>query len=410
MKHLTILTACLLMAGCGAKEEVAPAVVVNVKTARAELGDVRLSVSAPATIFPRQQANIAARLTSPIRRILAHKGDRVKAGQVLAELENSDLVAQRDEAAAAAVDAEASLQKVTSGTLPEDIERARAEVATTEAARSRAQKLYDRRSELFAEGAIPNRDLLDSETELTQAKVAYNVARKSLNLLMNQSREQDIRIARSRLDQANARLSLLDAQLQFSKIRCPFDGTLTEQHMYAGDMAKPDAPIFTVIDLSAAVARIQVPESLSGSVQTGQECVFNPADSPGLNYSGKSSAVSRAVDPARRTVEVWCEIPHPDAGLRSGVFGRALIYTGTVPKSVLVPLPAVQFVEGTRRGSVMVVDDQNKAHMRDVETGESFEDRVQIAKGLNAGEQVIVEGGYGLPDGTEVRPQEESGQ
>ena len=58
----------------------------------------------------------------------------------------------------------------------------------------------------------------------------------------------------------------------------------------------------------------------------------------------------------------------------------------------------------------MVVDEKDAAHVRDVETGEKFEGKVQIIKGLNSGERVIVEGGYGLPDGTEVRPQEESGQ
>ena len=70
----------------------------------------------------------------------------------------------------------------------------------------------------------------------------------------------------------------------------------------------------------------------------------------------------------------------------------------------------MQFVEGTHHGSVAVVDESHTAHIRDVETGESFEGKVQIVKGLSPGETVIVEGGYGLPDGTEVRPQEENGQ
>jgi len=407
MKTPLIFGVCLLMAGCATKEEAAPPSVVDVKTARAALGDVRLSVSAPATIFPRQQANIAARLTAPIRRLLVRKGDNVKAGQVLAELEDSDLIAQRDEAAAAAADASASLQKITSGTLPTDIERARGEVDVAEALLKEAQRLYDQRRELFAQGAIPNRDLLTSETQLSQARITYEVAKKSLDLLMNQSREQDIRIARSRLDQASARLELLTAQLRFTKIQCPFDGTIVEQYMYAGDMAKPDAPIFTVIDLSVAVARLQIPESQAGAVRSGQECVFSPADSPGSRYLGKSSVVNRAVDPERRTVEVWCDIPHPGASLRNGVFGNATVVTGIVHESIIVPLPAVQFVEGTRQGFVMVVDAKRAAQKRNVATGEIFDNKVQIVEGLNPGELVIIEGGYGLPDGTEVRPVEE---
>jgi len=407
MKTPLIFGICLLMAGCSVKEESSPTPVVNVKAARAEVGDMRISVGAPATIFPRQQANIAARLTAPIRQLRARKGDNVGAGQVLAELEDRDLVAQRDEAAAGVVDAEASLQKTISGTLPADVERARGEAANTEALLNQAQETYDRRRKLFAQGAIPNRDLLISETELSQARTAHEVAKKSLDLLMNQSRDQDIRIAQSRLDQARARLSLLNAQLQFTKIQCPFDGTIVEQFMYTGDMAKPDAPIFTVMDFSSASARAQIPEDQAGALRIGQACYFTPADSPVTTYEGISSVVNRAVDPARRTIEVWCEIPHPGSALRAGVFGNATIITGTAPESVLVPLPAVQFQEGTRNGFVMVIDAKHAARKREVETGEIANNMVQIIKGLSPGELVIVEGGYGLPDGTEVRLAEE---
>jgi multidrug efflux pump subunit AcrA (membrane-fusion protein) len=406
MKTPLIFGICLLMAGCSAKEEASPPPVVDVRAVRAEAGDVHILVNAPATIFPRQQANIAARLTAPIRQLHVRKGDNVSAGQVLADLEDRDLVAQRDEAAAAVVDADASRQKTTSGTLPTDVERARGEVANTEASLNRAQKIYDRRRELFAQGAIASRDLLTSETELSQAKTSSEVAKKSLDLLLNQSREQDFRIAQSRLDQAKARLSLLDAQLQFTKIQCPFDGTIVSQFMYAGDMAKPDAPIFTVMDLSVAIVRAQVPEGRAGSVRTGQACSFSPADSPASTYEGKSTMVNRTVDPTRRTIEVWCEIPRPGPALRAGAFGNATIITGTTPRSVLVPLPAVQFQEGTRNGFVMVIDEKHAARKRNVETGEIINNMVQIIKGLNPGELVIVEGGYGLLEGTEVKTSE----
>jgi len=410
MKKPLILGMCLLMAGCSAKEEPSPTPVVNVKAVRAEVRDMSLSVSAPAILFPRQQANIAARLTAPIRQLHVRKGDDVSAGQAVAELADRDLVAQRDEAAAAVVDAEASLQKTTAGTLPADVERARGEVANAEASLNQAQKTYDRRRELFAQGAIPNRDLLISETELSQAKTSYEVAKKSLDLLLNQSRDQDIRIAQSRLDQAKARLSLLDAQLQFTKILSPFDGSIVEQFMYAGDMAKPDAPIFSVMDLSVAVARAQIQEEQAGAVRIGQACSFAPADSPASTFEGKVSVVNRAVDPARRTIEVWCEIPRPGSALRAGAFGNATIITGTAPKSVLVPLPAVQFQEGTRNGFVMVIDEKHAARKREVETGEIANNMVQIIRGISPGELVIVEGGYGLPDGTEVRLAEEKKQ
>lgn len=396
------LLACLL-AGCSARPEAEIKPVVQVKVARAETATVQLSVEAPATVFPREQANVAARITAPIRKLLVRKGDNVAAGQALAELENRDVAAQRQEAEAAVTDARANLDKVSTGTLPTDVERARGQLATAQAALNQAQKIYDRRQELFNAGAIPGRDLLTAETDLSRARTDYEVALKSLDLLQKQSGAQDVRIARSRLEQAEARLATATVQLQFTEIRSPFAGAVTEQFMYSGDMANPGAPIFTVMDLSTVVARAQAPEGSSAAVRNGQPCSFTALDAPRTAFPGRISVVNKAVDPARRTIEVWCEIPNPGSALRGNVFGAVIVRTGSQPDSVVVPQPAVQLVEGTSKGSVLVVDDKRIAHKRDVETGQISGGKVQATAGLKAGELIVVEGGYGIPDGTEVR-------
>jgi len=403
MKTCPIFCFCVFLAACSRENETKPEPVVEVKAAQTEVADLDVTVHAPAAVFPRQQANIASRVTSPIRELRARKGDSVSAGQVLAVLENRDVRAQQQEALAALEDATAQLQKISTGTLPTDIERARGQLATAEAALNQARKIYDRRAELFKLGAIPARDLLVSQTELANANANHEVARRSLELLETHSREKDIRIAESRVAQARARLAQVEALLQFTELRAPFAGTITEQLLYPGDMAKPETSLFTVMDLAVAVARAQVPEAEAREIRLKQRCDFMPADSKDKKFGGKVSVVNKAVDPARRTVEVWCDLQNPDRWLRAGVFGAVDIVTGTAPKSILVPQSAVQFVEGTRSGAVLVVDGKRVAHKREVETGMISQGKVQIRSGLRAGELVVVEGGYGLPDGTEVR-------
>jgi multidrug efflux pump subunit AcrA (membrane-fusion protein) len=396
----------LFLAGCATHEEPAVKPVVEVKVARAEIADVRIAVHAPATVFAREQANISARVTAPIRKLLVRKGDNVSAGQVLAQLDNRDIIAQRDEAQAAVADAQANLQRVTSGTVPTDLEKARGQVATAEAALNQAKKFQERRQQLFQQGAIPQRELMISDTELAQAKTTYEVAKKSMDLLKNQSSDRDILSARSKLEQAQAHVASLKAQVDFTEIHSPFAGVVTEQFQYPGDMAKPDVPMFTVMDLSIAIARGQVPDAEAGAVRIGQACTFTPTDNSAA-YEGHVSVVSQAIDPARRTVETWCEIANPKRTLRGGTFGELSITTGTAAKSVLVPQPAVQFIEGTHKGIVMVATEKGVAAKKEVETGEVFDGKVQIRSGLNGGELVIVQGGYGLPDGTQIRVQEE---
>ena len=406
MKILVIvLVACnLLFGGCQKKseEEKAPTPVVAVKTAQAEITDLALTVQAPATIFPREQANITARITARIIKLNARKGDTVAAGQILAILESRDLIAQRDEAKAVITEAEANLQKTSAGTVPADIEHARGQVDVAKATLNQAQKNYDRRKDLFDKGAIPQRDLLVSETDLVHAKSGYDVAVKSLDLLQKQSSDKDIRSAQSRLEQAKARLDGINAQLEFTTIRSPFSGVITEQMMYPGDLAKPDAPMFTLMNLSVAIARAQTPEADLYGIRQGQTCSFAPTGQKEAPLAGRITTINQSVDPQRRTVEVWCEIPNPQRRLKGSDFGEVRIVTGSAKQAVVVPVAAVQFAEDGKKGTVMIVDAKNIAHAKEVEVGETTNGKVRIIAGLSGGETVIIEGGYHLPDGTKV--------
>jgi RND family efflux transporter MFP subunit len=168
-------------------------------------------------------------------------------------------------------------------------------------------------------------------------------------------------------------------------------------------MAQPGTPTFIVMDLSVVTARAQVPESAVGQIKIGQACSFTSSDASVSTESGRVTVINKAVDTTRRTVEVWCEIQNHSAAVRGGVFGQAAFITGKIPAAVVVPLAAVQFKEGTRTGTVMVVDGQNVAHQRDVQAGETVGDIVRIVEGVKPGETVVTEGSYSLPDGAKIK-------
>jgi RND family efflux transporter MFP subunit len=211
-----------------------------------------------------------------------------------------------------------------------------------------------------------------------------------------------VEIAKSNVQQAEARLQGTNAQLQFTELRAPFAGTVTEQLQYPGDMAQPTNPIFTVADLSLVNARAQVPEASAGAVKQGQLCTFRSIDKEDAQIAGRITVVNRAVDPQRRTVEVWCEIVRPPVWVRAGTFGTVSIRTGEVHSAVMVPKASLQLEEGSDQGTVFVVDPKHIAHKREVTAGVTNGGNVQIASGLKAGETIVVEGAYGLPDNAQV--------
>ena len=314
--------------------------IVAVKVAVAELRALNLSITAPATIFPRERVAISSNLTVPIRALHARKGDQVKKGQLLALLEDRDLLAQKGEAVAAL---------------------------------RQADVLRTRRAELYAQGAIPQRELLAIETEAAQAR---------------------------------ARLDRIQATLRFTELRSPFAGVIVEQQLYAGDVISPGTPVFTVIDMAVAVARAQVPEAEVAAVHPGASGAFSTENAKDTKFRGHVSMINQAVDPARRTVEVWCEIDNHGGALRDGTFGQLVIATAQPRDRVTLPRAAILLDGGEQTGTVMVVEQDGqkpRAHKRTVEVAGLTGDAVAIAKGVAAGETVVVEGGYGLGDGTEVR-------
>jgi multidrug efflux pump subunit AcrA (membrane-fusion protein) len=395
---------CLCVAGCKSGDQSESKPVVNVSVQRAAAEDVPLLVSAPASVFGKLEARISPRITATVQQLLVHKGETVKKGQLLAVLDQRDLAAQRADAAAAVSSAQAALQRTQAGTIPAQLTQARGDLDAKRAALNLAQKVYERRKDLYAKGAISNRELQTSEADEAQAQANYNAARTNLDVLEKHTSADDLRMAENALAQSKAQESLASANLSFANLRSPFDGTVTEQFLYQGDLASAGSPILTVVDLSSAVAHAEVNADDVMPMKMGQSCSFALNDAGSERSFGKITVVNQAVDPARRTIEVWCEIPNQDHALKARLFGTVRIEVGTAHQAVVLPSSAVEFQEGTQTAKVYVVDSQNLAHVREVKAVPLDDKRVRILSGLSPGETVITVGEYGLPDGTEVSP------
>jgi multidrug efflux pump subunit AcrA (membrane-fusion protein) len=405
MKYCAVLFLVgLVTFGCRSGSDADKKVIVNVSVQRARAQDVPLIVSAPATVFGKSEAHISARITASIQQVLVHKGEPVRAGQTLAILDRRDLEAQHADAVASMQSAEAALERTEHASIPLELTQARGDLAAKKAALDLAKRVYERRKQIFAEGAISARDLQTSGAELAQAQANFDAAQTNLDAVEKHTSIEDLQTAKNNLAQSQARESLAAANLSFAEIRSPFAGTVTDQLVFPGDLASPGTQMFTVADMSTAVARAQVDADQVTGVKVGQACSFSMNNGAGAVSHGKITVVNQAVDPARRTVEVWCEIPNRDGALKSGFFGSAKIFVGNEPQAVVIPTSAIEFEEGTQTGKVYIVDGSNIAHLRMITAAPIDDHEVRVLSGLRAGELVITVGEYGLPDNTQVNP------
>ncbi len=388
-----------LLAGCS-KKEVEKEPVVAVQTAIAQKTSLEQEVTAEAVLFPKNQAAITAKVSAPVRKFLVNRGARVKKGQLLAVLENSDINAAVTENRGALEQAQAAYETTTRSSLPEEVHKAELDAKSAREILDAQQKLHDSRQELFKQGALPRKDLDQAAVALVQARGQSALADQHLASMHAVGQQQTTKSAAGQLTSAQGKYQGATAQLSYSEIRSPIDGVVTDRPSYPGETPPQGTPILTVMDTSSVVARAHIPQEQAAQLKAGDAATITMAD--GLETEARVTLVSPALDPGSTTVEVWIEAANKSGLLRPGSTVHVRVVAKTIQEAITVPAIALlKTPEGAT--TVMVVDLHQKAHQTEVEVGARSGDKVQITKGLSAGQQVVTVGAYGLPDNTQVK-------
>jgi HlyD family secretion protein len=389
----------LTSACSSAQKETEP--VATVQVALVKQSSIEKVIVSEAVLFPLQQAAITPKVSAPVKRFLVNRGDRVKAGQLLAILENQDLAASEVENKGALAQAEAAYATTTAASLPEEMRKAELDVGAAKQALDAEQKLYDSRENLYQQGALPRKDLDQARVSLTQARSQFEIAQQHWNALQAVGKEQALKSASGQLESARGKYLGSKAQLGYSEIRSPISGYVTERALYAGEMAAAGSPLLVVMDTSSVIAKAHIPQADAAFLKVG-----NPVEltAPGADdkIPAQITVVSPATDPNSTTIEIWAKAANPANRLRAGTTVELSITAKSLDHVLVVRASAIlnQPDGGT---AVMVVSADNRAHLQAVQVGIQNGDQVEIVSGLKAGQQVVTSGNYGLPDNTPVK-------
>lgn len=332
-------------------------------------------------VTARRQATVSAKITGKVREVLIEEGQRVKAGDVLATLDDSE----------ARVDAELRRAQV---------ESARAQLAEAEAASANAEREFKRQQDL-AQRQLTSVSALDAartQAETLRARVA--------------SQESAIRVAQEAL--AAARV-----QLDNTIVRAPFDGVVTVKAAQPGEMISPISAgggsirtgIGTIVDMDSLEIQVDVSESYINRVKPGQrvEAVLNAY--PDWRIPASVIAIVPTADRSKATVKVRIALGEkdprivPEMGVRVAFLESKEAEAGTPapPRGALVPVAAIRQDGG--RDVVYVLRD-GFAERRAVSLGGALGDSRQVEAGVAAGDTVILDPPAGLKDGDSVRARE----
>ena len=389
----------VLLPGC--KKEATPEPLVTVQAEHPELGPIAEQITADAVLAPLAQAAIEPKISAPVHKFYVQRGARVKAGQLLAVLENRDLTAAALDNKGSYVAAQAAFDTATKAQVPEDTLKAQSDLAQAKANLDLNQSIVKSRKQLFAEGAIPGRDLDTAQTALVQAQAAYDAAAKHLESVHSVSRAAALKAAQGQLTSAQGKFEAAEAQVQFSEIRSPIDGVVTDRPLFAGETANPGTPLITVMETTTLLAKAHIAQSLTQKMKVGDEANVQV---PGIAepVPAKVSLISPALDPGSTTLEIWLKIDNKSGRLKVGTPVKVVITGVSLPKVLKVPASAI-FTAQDGSKSVMVVGSDGAAHRKPVTLGIKGEGDVQIAGGVTADDLVITTGAYGIDEGTKVK-------
>lgn len=338
-----------LLAGCHGGEPASPAVVETVQASvvQSQQLQVPVNIRSTGTVRARETAMISAQVVSRIQQVLVREGDSVRAGQVLAVLDDAALRSSVDQAQAG-------------------VRAAEQEQAAAQTDAKLAASTLDRYRQLQAEKSVSPQEM---------DEVAQRAAAASARL----------EAVRSQSDAARAQAAGAHTMLSYTRLVAPFAGVVTARMADPGTLASPGVPLLQIDEAGALQLQTTVDESAITTVRKGMKVPIAIDGVSSAGFTGTVAEIDPAADPNSHSFTVKIDLP-ASAQLRAGMYGTAAFANGA-RQAIEIPRSAV-----VSRGSLVcayVLDSRGVAQLRYLTLGATQGNLVEVLSGVSSGEQLV---------------------
>ena len=344
---------------------------VRVATVKAS-GDESI-VTLPATTSAFAAANVFARASGYIDKRNVDIGDRVKAGQLLAQ--------------------------ITAPELDHQIAQAQATLAQNQAALQQAQ----------ANMQLAN---VTNQRDTPLVKDGWVTKQQGdTDRLTLQAQQAAVGVAQANIVAQQALLQVLNQQKAYQSVVAPFDGVITQRNIDVGSLVQADATtgtfMFTIMQADVIRTQVYVPQDEAFGVEPGIEAVIRVPEIPGRTFLGKVTRITDAIQPDTRTLLTEVDVPNKDGALRPGTYGTVELHIPRKTPSLLVPSEAVVF---NSQGVHVALIEDGAVQLRKVSIARDLGTQVELSDGVKAGDEVVLNPSVDLAQGrkVQVRPETEA--
>ncbi len=376
---------------------------VTVKVHKVKRQNLLITVTSTSTgtVKTDREVKITAQRSGQIVKLHFDEGDKVKKGQLLAEIDHSD-TDLRIEGLRARLEAQKSRLSELKRTFSASVKEADAEIRRTEAVLKDVERRYRRYKQLHKEGYV-------SESLLDKTKREYDVALTSYESALSKkervyAKEDDIKAQKKRIEETETELKLLELEYNRSFIKSPMDGIITSRPVRIGDTLRKGTVVATMVNPEELYVDAKIDEADIARVKVDQEVVITMDAYPNKSFRGRVKSISPVVLGKRleaRTFKVKVEFIEKPSTLKQGMSADIEVITDRLNNVLVVPTQSVIEQDGQR--FVFLVSD-NKAKLKKVKTGLFNWNYMEIKEGLKEGDLVVTNPDTpGIYDSAKVR-------
>jgi HlyD family secretion protein len=327
-------------------------------------------------------------------------GDRVKQGQIIAQLDDEILRTQLNAAAAELAALRSEVARSNS-----QVSNARAQVESARLELTQAQADSQRQQRLLKEGAIASQTAQQAQTEARTASQALRAALEQVS-----TEQQAVAAAQGRVVAQQEVVAQEQKRRSYTRLVAPISGLVLQRLPEPGDLIQPGNEVLQIADFSRIQVRVEVSDKELGNIQIGQGVNIKLDAFPQENLVGQVTRIYPAADATARLIPIEVVIPNSNGRIGSGLLAR-VSFVNPNQEVVVVPQSAVAGELGgkeeSKTGTVFVVtqeaERQGKVVARQVTLGDRADSKVEILSGLKPGERYVSRSGKPLKNGETVK-------
>jgi RND family efflux transporter MFP subunit len=381
-----------------------------VVTVNAQMAPPAADLVLPGNIEAVYVATLYARTSGYVKRRLVDIGDRVKAGQLLADIESPEIDQELAQAAAALGQSKAAYAQAKANLMQSKaaVAQARANLDQAKANQEIAATTDSRWTRLVNKGVLSRQD--GDERRATynarQAEVAAAQANIQTTEATVTAQEANVSAAEANISAAQANVRRLEQMVSFEHVTAPFDGVITERKVERGDLVtagsgSAQSSLFGIAQSGILRIQVQVPQAYAVDIHNGQEAQIDVRERAGTLVTGKVVRSANALNSGSRTLLTEIQVDNSNGALLPGMYAEVKF---TLPRGrsvVLVPADTlVVNGEGTR---VITIGPDHKARFQKIQVGRDLGPQIEVLNGLTGNERIVSNPSDSLTEGQPVR-------